>query len=84
MGGTLLRAEARGFVAARPGTDVVPRDRLPLDELLERCDVISLHCPLIHETYHLINADTLQYLKPGAMLINTSKKSEIFFILFPL
>ena len=34
------------LVAARPGTDVVPGDRVPLGELLERCDVISLHCPL--------------------------------------
>jgi len=44
-----------------------------LPELLSASDIVSLHCPLIHETYHLINADTLQYLKPGAMLINTSR-----------
>jgi D-lactate dehydrogenase len=44
-----------------------------LPELLSASDIVSLHCPLIHDTYHLINADTLQYLKPGAMLINTSR-----------
>lgn len=42
-------------------------------ELLGLSDVISLHCPLTPETYHLINSETLQYLKPGAMLINTSR-----------
>jgi D-lactate dehydrogenase len=44
-----------------------------LPELLAASDVISLHCPLIPETYHLINAESLQHLKLGAMLINTSR-----------
>ena len=42
-------------------------------ELLSRSDVVSLHCPLTPETHHLINSDSLQHLKPGAMLINTSR-----------
>ncbi|MGK7908914.1 MAG: 2-hydroxyacid dehydrogenase [Synechococcus sp.] len=44
-----------------------------LPELLAESDIVSLHCPLMPETQHLINADTLQDLKPGAMLINTSR-----------
>lgn len=44
-----------------------------LPELLAASDIVSLHCPLTPETYHLINAETLQHLKPGAMLINTSR-----------
>jgi D-lactate dehydrogenase len=44
-----------------------------LPELLSASDIISLHCPLIPDTYHLINETSLQYLKPGAMLINTSR-----------
>jgi D-lactate dehydrogenase len=46
---------------------------LALNELLGRSQVVSLHCPLLPGTHHLINQDTLQYLHPGAMLINTSR-----------
>ena len=44
-----------------------------LPTLLAQSDIVSLHCPLLPETYHIINADSLQHLKPGAMLINTSR-----------
>ncbi|MGG6270345.1 2-hydroxyacid dehydrogenase [Leptolyngbya sp. AN03gr2] len=44
-----------------------------LSELLSASDIVSLHCPLMPETHHLINAESLQNLKPGAMLINTSR-----------
>ncbi|MBR5797679.1 MAG: 2-hydroxyacid dehydrogenase [Clostridia bacterium] len=46
---------------------------VPLDELLSRSDQISLHCPLTDETYHMINKDTIEQLKPGCILINTSR-----------
>ena len=41
--------------------------------LLTRSDIVSLHCPLLPSTHHLINAESLQHFKPGAMLINTSR-----------
>jgi glyoxylate reductase len=44
-----------------------------LDELLERCDVVSMHCPLDARTHHLIDAQRLARMKPGAVLINTSR-----------
>jgi len=44
-----------------------------LEELLASSRVISLHCPLTDETRHLINKDTISLLKPGAMIINTSR-----------
>ena len=44
-----------------------------IPSLLAASDVVSLHCPLTPNNYHLINADTLAHLKPGAMLINTSR-----------
>jgi D-lactate dehydrogenase len=50
---------------------------LPLLEVLAQSDIVSLHCPLLPETFHLINAETLQHLKPGAMLINTSRGALI-------
>lgn len=46
---------------------------LPLPELLASSDIVSLHCPLLPETYHLINEESLGHLKHGAMLINTSR-----------
>ena len=48
-----------------------------LDELLSRSDVVSLHCPLTSETRHLVNDRTLSLMKPGAMLINTSRGDVI-------
>ena len=44
-----------------------------LDELLMESDVISLHCPLTPDTQHLINRQTLQKMKPSAILINTGR-----------
>ncbi|MGB8170402.1 MAG: 2-hydroxyacid dehydrogenase [Chthoniobacteraceae bacterium] len=48
-----------------------------LEALLERSDIISLHCPLTPESYHLINAQTLARMKPGVMIINTSRGALI-------
>lgn len=48
-----------------------------LDELLAGSDVISLHCPLTRDTYHLIDAEALAKVKPGVMLINTSRGALI-------
>ncbi len=45
----------------------------PLEELLGQSDVISLHAPLNQHTYHLINRDTLEKVKRGALLINTAR-----------
>jgi D-lactate dehydrogenase len=44
-----------------------------LPRLLSTSDIISLHCPLMPSTYHLINAQSLQHLKDGVMVINTSR-----------
>lgn len=46
---------------------------VPLDTLLANSDIVSLHCPLMPATHHLINADTLAQMKHGAMLINTGR-----------
>ena len=44
-----------------------------LPELMTQADIISLHVPLFPETHHLINAQAVKLMKPGVMLINTSR-----------
>lgn len=44
-----------------------------LDELLAQSDLISLHCPLMDNTYHLINRETIRKMKDGVILVNTSR-----------
>ncbi len=44
-----------------------------LDTLFRESDVISLHCPLFKENYHLLNADAFAKMKKGVMIINTSR-----------
>ena len=44
-----------------------------MDELLKESDVVSLHCPLTPDTHHLMNSQTLQKMKPSAILINTGR-----------
>lgn len=48
-----------------------------LDTLLAECDVITLHCPLTPETYHLIDEEALSKVKRGVMIINTSRGALI-------
>lgn len=44
-----------------------------LDKIYAESDIISLHCPLTPETEHMINARTIEQMKPGAMIINTGR-----------
>ncbi|PZW38982.1 D-lactate dehydrogenase [Humitalea rosea] len=46
---------------------------VPLDALLAGSDIISLHCPLSPATHHLIDAAAIARMRPGVMLINTSR-----------
>lgn len=48
-------------------------DRVPMAEVLSRCDVLSVHVPLSPDTYNLIDATALAAMKPGAVLVNTSR-----------
>ena len=48
-------------------------EKKPLMELFSECDIISLHCPLTTDTRHLVNSQTLQNMKPSAILINTGR-----------
>lgn len=72
----------RGF-----GMNVIAYDKFPaensginyvsLDEIFQNSDVISFHCPLTEETYHMINSETVEKLKKGVVLLNTSRGALI-------
>jgi len=69
------------------GMNVIAYDKFPakdsglhyvsLDELFEESDIISLHCPLTEETTHLINRETIDKMKKGVVILNTSRGALI-------
>ena len=73
------RAKAFGMTVIAAGRS--PRDeqdpddppRVSFEDLLRRSDVISLHVPLNDETRHLFHAETFSKMKPGSLLLNTSR-----------
>jgi D-lactate dehydrogenase len=71
----------KGFGCHISAYDVYPDEQLAasgvkygsLEDTLCDADIVSLHCPLMDSTRHMINSKTLKLFKPGAMLINTSR-----------
>lgn len=63
----------------QPNQEMVEKDIgfVELPELLSSSDIISLHCPLTPDTYHLIDSKAISQLKPGVMLVNTSRGALI-------
>ena len=69
------------------GMNVIAYDAFPakdskieyvsLDELFEKSDIISLHCPLTDETRHMISADAIGKMKKGVVILNTSRGALI-------
>lgn len=50
-----------------------PVESIPLDVLLARADIVTLHCPLLPETRGLISTRELALMRPGTLLVNTSR-----------
>jgi D-lactate dehydrogenase len=68
----------RGFGMRTVAYDPFPRgnagfEYLSLNELFEQSDIISLHCPLIAETKHMIDEQAIARMKKGVIIINTSR-----------
>ncbi len=59
-----------GVSSSRPGLPAVATD---LDTLLAESDFVSLHVPLTSQTRHLVNAEFLSKMKPGAVLVNPAR-----------
>jgi phosphoglycerate dehydrogenase-like enzyme len=80
--GKAVARRCRGFdmriLATEPAPDMgFVREHgielLPLEDLLRRADLITLHCPLSPATRHMINAERLVLMKPSAYLVNTAR-----------
>lgn len=76
--GLAMARICRGFGMRVIGYDLYPQegngiDYVSLDELLRESDLISLHCPLTEQTYHLIRTETINQMKDGVILVNTSR-----------
>lgn len=56
-----------------PGTVEEGVEYTTLEGVLRKSDLISLHCPLTDETYHLVNRETIGMMKQGCILVNTSR-----------
>jgi phosphoglycerate dehydrogenase-like enzyme len=72
-----MRVVAWDRTASSPGSDPFGVERLPLDDLLEISDVVSIHLRLSDESRGLLNREKLWKMKPGAILINTSRGAII-------
>lgn len=80
--GLALSSICNGFGMKILAYDPVRRDipyieYVGLEELLGRSDIVSLHCPLTKATRHIICRRTLEFMKPGAIIINTSRGALI-------
>lgn len=80
--GKALVSIAQGFGMRVQAYDPYPDKSLSvsyvsLEEVWRNSDVISLHCPLNESTHHMINAETIAKMKPGVILINTSRGALI-------
>jgi D-lactate dehydrogenase len=80
--GQILVRILRGFgmrvIAYDPfpaaGSDI---EYVPLEQLWRESDVISLHCPLTPDNHHFVDRDAIRLMKPGVILINTSRGALI-------
>ncbi len=77
----LLNGFGCRLLAYDPYPNQVCRDMgveyVSLRDLLTQSDIVTLHCPLMPETYHIIDDTAIRMMKPGVMLINTSRGALI-------
>jgi len=52
-------------------------ERVQLDDLLRKSDIVTLHVPLIDSTYHMINHETISKMKDGVVIVNCSRGGVI-------
>lgn len=60
-------------IACDPFVDIADVEIAPLETVLDRCDVLSIHAPLTPETHHLVDGDALARLRRGAIVVNCAR-----------
>lgn len=78
--GRAVMERLQGFgcrILAYDSRPKAPADYVPLDELLRRSDIVTLHAPLNAGTHHLLDAARIEKLKTGAYVVNTARGSLI-------
>ncbi len=83
--GIIVAQILRGFGCNLLAHDLVPNPTctelgvqyVPLEALYAQADIVTLHAPLTPETYHMIDASALEQMRPGVMVINTSRGALI-------
>jgi D-specific alpha-keto acid dehydrogenase len=76
--GTAVMDRLRGFgcrTLAYDNRTKTPAHYVPLDELLQQSDIVTLHAPLNADTHHLLNRQRIEQMKHGAFIINTGRGS---------
>ena len=73
----ICRGLGMNIIAYDPSPSQENLEYVSLEELFSRSDVISLHCPLTSETYHIINAYSLKMMKDRVYILNTSRGALI-------
>ncbi len=73
FGMRVIAARLPWRTAKPPGPDGQSAPRLPLEDLLQQADIVSLHCPLTDDTRHIIDANALALMQRHALLINTAR-----------
>jgi D-specific alpha-keto acid dehydrogenase len=76
--GTAVMDRLRGFgcrILAHDNRPEAAADCIPLDELLQLSDIVTLHTPLNADTHHLLNRQRITQMKHGAFIINTGRGS---------
>jgi D-specific alpha-keto acid dehydrogenase len=74
--GAAVIERLRGFacrVLAHDSRPEAAADHVPLDELLQQSDIVTLHTPLNAQTHHLLDRERIAQMRPGAFVINTGR-----------
>ncbi len=82
IGRNVARIASLGFLMNVLAYDAYPNEEIAeemhfryvnLEEIWKKADVVSLHCPLLEETKHLVNDESIAKMKDGVIIVNTSR-----------
>jgi D-specific alpha-keto acid dehydrogenase len=78
--GAAVTDRLRGFgcrILAHDNRPKTPAEYVPLDDLLQQSDLVTLHAPLNPDTHHLLNRQRIEQMKQGALIVNTGRGALI-------